>query len=92
MKFKFLKMWYARYFKVISNEQAIDWGLIHFRNIYGDEINHMNCRSIWCDDKDRFYRVKHIMLNETNYDEVMNQYQKEKEDIEWLCGNNVPNP
>jgi hypothetical protein len=54
---KNIKMWYARWFKVISNEQAKEWGLIHVRNIYGDEIIHRNCRSIWKDGNDKIYRV-----------------------------------
>ena len=55
-----LKMWYARWFKVIANEQAKEWGLTHIANIHGDEINHLNCRSIWKDSKGHTYRVEHL--------------------------------
>ena len=57
-------MWYARWFKVITNEQAKGWGLIHVRNVYGDEINKVNCRSIWKDIKGRIYRVENLMFNQ----------------------------
>ena len=48
-------MWYSRWFKVIKREQAIEWGLTYQRGIYGDEINALNCRSIWTDKKGRLY-------------------------------------
>lgn len=51
-------MWYARWFKVIEREQAIEWGLTYQRGVYGDEINHINCRSIWTDKLGRLYRVR----------------------------------
>jgi hypothetical protein len=54
---KGIKMWYARCFKVISREQAIEWRLTYQRGIFGDEINYLNCRSIWTDKKGRIYRV-----------------------------------
>jgi hypothetical protein len=43
---------------VISNEQAKEWDLTHLKNIYGDEVNYINCRSIWKDEKGRNYRVE----------------------------------
>lgn len=55
-----IKMWYARWFKVITNQQAKEWKLTFVRNVYGDEINHINCRSIWKDLKGRCYRVKSL--------------------------------
>ncbi len=58
-------MWYARWFKVITNEQAKELGLVHVRNIYGDEINKINCRSIWEDAKGRKYRVELLYDNTT---------------------------
>jgi len=53
-------LWWIRTFKVISNQRAKELGLRHWRNVYGDEINHLNCRSIWFDDKSRQYRVSHL--------------------------------
>lgn len=53
-------LWWIRTFKVISNQRAKELGLRHWRNVYGDEINHLNCRSIWVDDKSRQYRVSHL--------------------------------
>ena len=53
-------LWWIRTFKVISNQRAKELGLRHWRNVYGDEINHLNCRSLWFDDKSRQYRVSHL--------------------------------
>jgi len=53
-------LWWIRTFKVISNQKAKELGLRHWCNVYGDEINHLNCRSIWLDDKSRKYRVSHL--------------------------------
>ena len=58
-----LKMWFARWFLVITKDQAIEWGLTHSYNIYGDEINHLNCRSIWLDSKRRVYRVHELVYH-----------------------------
>jgi hypothetical protein len=53
-------LWYIRTFKIISNQKARELGLKHWRNVYGDEINRRNCRSIWFDNKQREYRVTHF--------------------------------
>ena len=53
-------LWFIRNFKVISNQKAKELGLRHWRGVYGDEINRMNCRSIWFDSKQRQYRVSHL--------------------------------
>jgi hypothetical protein len=53
-------LWWIRNFKVISNQKAKELGLEHYRNIYGDEINHLNCRSLWVDKKKNVYRVSHL--------------------------------
>lgn len=56
-------MWYARWFRTITNEEAKEWGLTFIRNIYGDGINIYNCRSMWCDNKGRDYRGKSLYNN-----------------------------
>ena len=53
-------LWFIRNFKVISNQKAKELGLRRWRGVYGDEINRMNCRSIWFDSKQRQYRVSHL--------------------------------
>jgi hypothetical protein len=53
-------LWYIRTFKVISNQEARDLELKFLRNVYGDEINILNCRSIWIDNKQREYRVRYL--------------------------------
>ena len=53
---KFFSKFFAN-FQVISNEKAKELGLKHYRNVYGDEINQLNCRSIWIDEHGKEYRV-----------------------------------
>jgi hypothetical protein len=53
-------LWWIRTFKVISNQRAKELGLEWYRNVYGDEINNINCRSIWLDKRGRKYRVSHL--------------------------------
>lgn len=57
---KGFKKWWAWLFEVITNEQAKEWNLTHVRNVHGDEINHLNCRSIWKDKRNRHYRVRNL--------------------------------
>jgi hypothetical protein len=53
-------LWWIRTFKVISNQRAKELGLEWYRNVYGYEINNINCRSIWLDKRGRKYRVSHL--------------------------------
>lgn len=55
-----MKNWWLRNFRVISNKKAAELNLVLHRNIYGDEINRLNCRSIWEDKKGRAYRVRNL--------------------------------
>jgi hypothetical protein len=57
---KVLYLWYVRNFKVITIKKANELGLKWYCNIYGDEINKLNCRSIFIDKKGRNYRVKEL--------------------------------
>lgn len=57
-----MKLWWIRTFKVISNQEAKKLGLKFQRNIFGDEINILNCRSIWIDSEIRKYRVQNLEL------------------------------
>jgi len=59
-----LSLWFIRNFKVITNAEAKEIGLKHLRNVYGDEINRTNCRSIWVDNKQRQYRARYLELDE----------------------------
>ena len=61
-----LREWDKRMFQVISRYEAESKGLTHIRDIHGDEINYLNCRSLWKDSRGRIYRVKH--LKNYNYD------------------------
>lgn len=55
-----MKNWYIRNFCIIPNTKAIEMGLTHIENIYGDEINKLNCRSLWEDYCGRIYRVEDL--------------------------------
>ena len=55
-----MKEWWIRTFKVISKKDAEKRGLSFVGNVYGDEINRLNCRSIWRDSKMRRYRVDEL--------------------------------
>lgn len=57
---KAIKNWYTRWFKVIDKETVKELELIHVENIYGDAINHLNCRSIWKDKRGRIYRANFL--------------------------------
>ena len=54
---KNFRMWYARWFQVISTKQAEKWKLTFVWDIHGDLINTYNCRSLWEDEEGRLYRV-----------------------------------
>ena len=54
-------LWFIRNFKIIENEKARELKLDFNRNVYGDEINYLNCRSIWTDHKGRPYRVRQLV-------------------------------
>ena len=54
---KFVYLYWISIFKVVSNTKAKELGLKLFRNVYGDEINHLNCRSIWLDKNGKQYRA-----------------------------------
>jgi len=58
-----LKLLYIRLFKIISIEQAKNLGLTHYANLYGDNINIYNCRSIWFDKNDKVYRISELYDN-----------------------------
>ncbi len=53
--------WFLSRFKTISNAKAEKLGFTFHRNVYGDEINMLNCRSIWKDNKGRYYRVEQLV-------------------------------
>ena len=51
---------YRRLFIVIDIKEAKERNLSFVGNVWGDEINKLNCRSIWYDDKKRRWRVKQL--------------------------------
>ena len=56
----YIKSMYKRGFCVLSIDECKRLGLQFKRNLYGDEINHLNCRSIWEDGQGRIYRCKQL--------------------------------
>lgn len=51
---------YRQLFVKIDVEEAKERGFKFARNIHGDEINHLNCRSIWVDKKNRAWCVEQL--------------------------------
>ena len=45
-------------FKIIEDPE--NRGFKFMRNIYGDEINHLNCRSLWIDKYNIVYRCSKL--------------------------------
>lgn len=56
-----VKLFWCRFFCVITKKEAEKLGLKHLRNVYGDEINALDCRSIWKDKKGRTYRIHELI-------------------------------
>jgi hypothetical protein len=50
--------------KVKTAKKAEDMGLTWVVNIYGDRINHLDCRSIWVDEYDNAYRCDQLYTEE----------------------------
>ena len=59
-----INLWFLRMFCIVTPIQIRKYGLKHHSNIYGDGINHWNCRSIWKDDKGRVYKSDVLLTNE----------------------------
>jgi len=57
-----MKNWIERTFKLITTNRAKEINLKFVRNIFGDEINMANCRSIWENSKGQTYRVRELKL------------------------------
>lgn len=57
---KDIKNWFLRVFCVVDLQYARENGLKFVKNIHGDSINHLNCRSIWEDSKGRKYRISEL--------------------------------
>ena len=51
---------YRQMFVVIDIKEAKEKGLNFVGNVYGDEINRLNCRSIWRDSKNRSWGVDQL--------------------------------
>jgi hypothetical protein len=57
---KKVKMWFKKEFGVLTKKECFELDLIFCHNIYGDETNHLNCRSIWRDSKGKSYRCDEL--------------------------------
>ncbi|MGK0446560.1 MAG: hypothetical protein ACJA2M_000329 [Polaribacter sp.] len=51
---------YRQLFISIDIEEARERGFSFIGNVWGDEINTLNCRSIWRDSKNRSWRVNQL--------------------------------
>ena len=55
---------WLRAFKKVRTVQDAELLGLHFqRNIYGDEINHLDCRSLWNDCYGNVYKIEELNLN-----------------------------
>jgi len=59
--FKKLKFWFKKEFGVLTILECQSLGLEHSHNIYGDAINHLNCRSIWRNKSGKSYRCESLV-------------------------------
>ena len=57
---KKIKMWFKKEFGVLTQKECIELNLTFSHNIYGDQINHLNCRSIWIDKTFKSYRCNEL--------------------------------
>jgi hypothetical protein len=48
--------WFKRVFRILTIEECKELGLEFSHNVHGDNINNLNCRSIWKDEKGRTYK------------------------------------
>ena len=53
---------YRQLFVIIDIEEAKERGFTFYRNVFGDEINHINYRSLWVDHKARTWRVEQLNM------------------------------
>ncbi len=53
---------YRQLFVSIDIEEAKERGFTFYRNVFGDEINHINYRSLWVDHKARTWRVEQLNM------------------------------
>lgn len=64
---KIIRKWFVCQFSiVISEKEARELNLKFDCNVYGDQINYWNCRSLWRDSKRNIYRIRELMEANTN--------------------------
>lgn len=68
--------WFKKEFGVLTIDECKKLNLTFSHNIYGDIINHLNCRSIWRDSKGRSYRCESLH-NETDPATDTGEYGKD---------------
>ena len=57
-----LKLFTYRWFRKLDTRTAMLLGLRFRENVYGDRINHLNCRSIWTDENNNIYYCKELVI------------------------------
>lgn len=62
-----IKLWFKKEFGILTIEECKNLNLSFCHNIYGDEINHINCRSIWRGEKGKSYRCHSLCNDEGNH-------------------------
>lgn len=56
-----IRLWFKKEFGILTIEECKKLDLTHCHNIYGDRINHLNCRSIWRNEKGKSFRCHSLM-------------------------------
>lgn len=56
--------WISSFFKVKSVRCAFQLGLKWQRNVFGDQINQLDCRSLWIDKYGNEYRCDELYQKE----------------------------
>lgn len=59
--------WFKKEFSVLTIEECKSLNLEWCHNIYGDYINHINCRSIWRDKNNKSFRCCSLCNEKGNY-------------------------
>lgn len=56
--------WFKKEFGVLTIDECKKLKLNHCHNLYGDAINHFNCRSIWRNEKGKSFRCESLYNQE----------------------------
>lgn len=76
---KRIKFWFRSFKAIPTVVQAQEMNLTHYTNIFGDGINHLNCRSLWYDEYGNQYKCDELL--DGGRDIVMDNLIKEHPEL-----------